>query len=106
MSLRIKKGDKVQVISGKDKGKSGKVLKVLLAKNRVVIEGINLVKKHFKKRSESEPGGIKDIPLSVHISNVALVCSSCGKGVKTAVQTMEDKSKIRLCRKCKQSLGS
>lgn len=104
MRSKIKKGDKVQVISGKDKGKSGKVLKVLSSNNRVVVEGINIVKKHFKKRSESEPGGIKDIPLSVHISNVALVCSSCGKGVKVAVQVLEDKSRIRLCRRCKQSL--
>lgn len=104
MSLKIKKGDKVQVISGKDKGKSGKVLKVLSSKSRVVVEGVNLVKKHFKKRSESEPGGIKDIPLSVHISNVALVCSSCGKGVKATVQVLEDKSRVRLCRRCKQSL--
>lgn len=104
MALGIKKGDKVQVVSGKDKGKSGKVVKVLSSKGRVVVEGVNIVKKHFRRRSESEPGGIKDIPLSIHVSNVALVCLGCGKGVKTSVQLMGKKGKVRVCKRCKQPI--
>lgn len=71
MSLAIKKGDKVTILCGKDKGKSGKVIEVLKADSRVVIEGLNLAKKHLRKRSESEPGGIKEIPMPMHLSKIA-----------------------------------
>jgi len=104
MSLRIKKGDKVLVIAGKSKGKSGKVLKVLLSKNRVVVEGVSLVKKHIKRRSENEPGGIKEIPSSVHISNVALFCSNCNKGKRFGVTISKDKSKVRICKRCQKPI--
>ena len=72
MSLRIKKSDKVIVLAGKEKGKSGKVLKVLTSKQREIVEGVNLVKKHIKRKSEAEAGGVKEIPASLNISNVAL----------------------------------
>jgi len=104
MSLRIKKGDKVLVIAGKSKCKSGKVLKVLPAKNRVVVEGVSLVKKHIKRRSENEPGGIKEIPSSVHISNVALFCSNCNKGTRFGVNISKDKSKVRICKRCQKPI--
>ncbi|UCC95437.1 MAG: 50S ribosomal protein L24 [Candidatus Omnitrophota bacterium] len=104
MSMRIRKGDKVQVIAGKDKGKAGKVLKVLVSGNRVIVEGIALVKKHLRKRSESEPGGIKEIPSSVHISNVALLCPRCERGRRFGIKILKDKSKIRECTKCHQPL--
>ncbi|MFH1505186.1 MAG: 50S ribosomal protein L24 [Candidatus Omnitrophota bacterium] len=100
MSLRIKKGDKVAIIAGRDKGKAGKVLKVLLDKMRVVVEGTNLVKKHIRRRSENESGGIREIPASINLSNVSLFCSNCDRGVKFEVKISKDKTKARICKKC------
>ncbi len=102
MSLKIKKGDKVIISSGKSKGKAGKVLKVFAAKNRVVVEGANLVKKHKKRKSEAEQGGFDEIPLPVHLSTVQLFCSSCNRGVKTKIKIAKDKSKARVCKKCQK----
>ncbi len=104
MSLGIKKGDKVSVLSGKSKGKSGKVLRVISKNNRLVIEGVNLVKKHIRRRSESEPGGIKEIPTSIHRSSVALFCPSCNKGAKFKVDVLKDKSKVRICKRCSKPI--
>ncbi len=104
MSLQIKKGDKVEVLCGKDKGKVGKVLKVFPARERLIVEGVNLFKKHLRRRSESEAGGIKEIPLSLHISNVALFCPRCNRGVRFGVNVLEDKTKLRYCKHCKQSI--
>ncbi|MBU0694580.1 MAG: 50S ribosomal protein L24 [Candidatus Omnitrophica bacterium] len=101
--LKIKKGDKVEVIAGKDKGKAGKVLKVIFQTSRAIVEGTNLVKKHLRRRSENEPGGIKEIPSSLHISNLALFCSSCGRGVRVAVKA-EGKNKIKICKRCQQPI--
>lgn len=104
MSLGIKKGDKVIVISGKDQGKSGKVLRVIKGKSRIIVEGLNLSKKHLRKRSESEPGGIKEIPMPLYASKVALFCSSCSKGVRFGIKTLKGKDKIRVCKKCNQEI--
>jgi len=104
MSLGIKKGDKVIVISGKDKGKSGKVLRFVPARHRIVVEGVNLVKKHIRRRSESEAGGIKEVPASIHMSNISLFCSNCNKGVKFGVKPSKDKSKARVCKRCNRAI--
>tara|TARA_Y100000031_G_C8007996_1_gene286763 strand:- start:88 stop:402 length:315 start_codon:yes stop_codon:yes gene_type:complete len=104
MSLGIKKGDKVIVLSGRNKGKSGKVLLVSSGGKRVIIDGLNLVKKHAKRRSENEPGGLKDIPASIDASSVALFCSSCNKGIKFRVDISGDKTKTRICKKCQKPL--
>ncbi|MBN3041070.1 MAG: 50S ribosomal protein L24 [Candidatus Omnitrophica bacterium] len=104
MSLRIKKGDKVIVLAGKEKNKSGKVLKVFPAKNRAVVEGLNMVKKHMRRRSETEQGGIKEVPAAINMSNLALFCSSCNKGVRFSVETAKDKSKSRICKKCQKPI--
>ena len=102
--LKVKRGDRVKILRGKDRGKIGKVLKVLSSENRVVVEGINLVKKHMRKRSEAEPGGIREIPAPLHISNVSLFCSNCNQGVRFEVKILEDNSKIRICKKCKREI--
>jgi large subunit ribosomal protein L24 len=102
MSLRIKKGDKVIVCAGRDKGKTGKILK--FSKDRVIVEGVNLVKKHIRRRSESEPGGIKEIPTALSISNVSLFCSNCNKGVRFGIKNLDKKSKMRICRKCNKPI--
>lgn len=104
MSLAIKKGDKVTILSGKDKGKSGKVLEILKGDSKIVIEGLNLSKKHLRKRSESEPGGIKEIPMPLSLSKVALFCGSCSKPVRFGIKILKDKSKIRVCKKCQQEI--
>ena len=104
MSLGIRRGDKVVILAGKDKEKTGKVLRVLTVKSRVVVEGVNLLKKHIRRRSESEQGGIREMPSSLHISNVALLCGHCNKGVRFAVKVADDKSKTRICKKCQRPI--
>jgi len=104
MSLRIKRGDKVVVLAGKDKGKTGKVLRVFPQKMRAIVEGVNLVKKHLRRRSENEPGGIKEIPAPIHLSNLALFCPHCNRGVRFEVKILEDKTKIRICKRCKKQI--
>ena len=104
MSLGIKKGDRVVVTAGKNKGRSGKVLKVISAKARVFVEGVNLVKKHIRRRSENEPGGIKEVPSGINLSNVSLFCGNCNKGVRFGVKVLGDKSKTRICKKCQKPI--
>jgi large subunit ribosomal protein L24 len=103
MKTLIKKGDKVMILAGKDKGKSGKVLEVVSDKGRALVEGLNMVKKHMRKRSETERGGIKEIPAGINLSNLALFCPSCSKGVRVSVKS-EGKVKTRLCKKCNNAI--
>jgi large subunit ribosomal protein L24 len=102
MSLKIKKGDKVIVNSGKSKGKKGKVLTVFSAKQRAVVEGVNLVKRHKRRKSESEQGGFEEIPLPLHMSTIQLFCPNCNKGVKAKIEIAKDKTKTRVCKKCQK----
>ena len=102
MSLGIKKGDKVIVISGKDRGKSGKVLTVLTADKRVIVEGVNVMKKHIRRRSEAEQGGLREVPVAINVSKVLLFCSSCSRGVRFSIKVSDDKTKARICKKCQK----
>lgn len=102
--MHIKKDDTVIVLSGKDKGKTGRVLRVIPQKERAIVEGVNLVKKHLRRRSESDPGGITPVPAALHVAKLALYCSSCKKGVRIGTKVLEDKSKIRVCKKCQSTL--
>ncbi len=102
--LGIRKNDKVIVRSGKDKNKTGTVLQILREKKRAIVEGVNIVKKHMRKRSENSPSGIVERPASISISNLALYCTACKKGVRYSVKLLEDKTKIRTCKKCGASL--
>jgi large subunit ribosomal protein L24 len=97
--LKIHKGDRVQVLSGKDRGKQGNVSHVLPDRNRVIVDGINVVKRHTKARTMNEAGGIIDKDLPIHVSNVALVCSSCGP-TRVGYRIESDGKKVRVCRKC------
>jgi len=103
MKMVIKTGDNVVVISGKEKGKSGKVLEVHPETNRVVVEGINTVKKHQKPRSQQDKGGIISKLAPMDASNVMVVCPTCGKATRVAHMTIEG-DKVRSCKKCKGSL--
>lgn len=100
----ILKNDTVLVLTGKDKGKQGQVTKVLAKKDKVLVVGINVAKKHLKPSRKSPHGGIVDMPTPIWASNVMVVCPHCGKPVKPAVK-ITAKSKERICRKCKSSLN-
>lgn len=97
--MKIKKNDNVIVIAGKDKGKKSKVLKTFKATERVLVEGVNLKKKHQKPRKQGEKGQMIEVAHPVNVSNLLIFCSSCGKGVKTG-STLNKNIKIRVCRKC------
>jgi large subunit ribosomal protein L24 len=101
---RIKKGDTVQVIAGKDKGQTGEVIKVLIDDNRVIVNGVNIVKRHQKARpgpsGQQIPAQIveKDAPL--HLSNVMLQCPACKNPVRVGYRVRDDGYKVRVCKKC------
>lgn len=98
--IHVKKDDNVIVISGKETGKSGKVLKVDTEKGRVFVEGTNMIKKHQKARSQQDASGIIDREGSIDASNVMLVCPKCGKPTRVAHKVNENGSKDRVCKKC------
>lgn len=106
--MNIKKNDKVQILAGKDKGKTGKVLQVLATQGRVSIEGLNLLIKHLRPNRNNEKGQRIEFPGFINISNVALVCPKCGKTTKVAhkivkVEGGKDK-KFRTCKKCQETI--
>ncbi len=104
VKLHVKKNDMVKIIAGKEQGKTGKVLRVLPGKGRVVIENLNIVKRHTRPNQLNPEGGIveKEAPLS--LSNVMLVCGSCNQATRTGVRLLEDGSKTRYCKKCNESV--
>ena len=97
--IKLRVDDTVIVNSGVDAGKKGKILKVLRADNKVVVQGVNIRTKHTKPRRQGETGGIVKVESPIHISKVNYYCDKCGKGVKLGVQ-VKDGKKIRVCRKC------
>jgi len=100
----IKKDDKVKVITGKDKGKIGKVLKVIKKKNRILVENINMVKRHSRPSAKNKQGGIVEGEAAIPRSNVMLVCNKCITPVRMRTQRLEDGKKIRVCRKCNEAI--
>lgn len=102
--MRIKKGDQVLVITGKDAGKKGKVLKVLPQEKRVIVEGVNRVKKHQKPNRAVPQGGIMRIEAPVDISNVMMVCGKCHKPTRIGVKFLNNNEKVRVCKKCGEVL--
>jgi len=102
--MDIRKNDTVKVLSGREKGKTGKVIEVLHEKERVRVERLMTVKRHLKKgRSSSNPdGGIIEKPGSIHVSSVMVVCPKCGKPTRVARVTREDGRRVRACKKCNQ----
>jgi large subunit ribosomal protein L24 len=100
MTIKLKKNDLVQVLAGKEKDKTGKILRINKKSNRVVIEKINMIKKHIKPRSAQEPGGIIDKEGSINISNVGIYCQKCKKAVRYSIKIKDDNKKARICKKC------
>ena len=103
MSMTIKKGDTVVVIAGKEKGKSGKVTDVSPKDNRVLVDGLNIVTKHQKARKQDEKSQIVKKSAPIEVSNLMVVCPSCGKATRVAHNTVDGK-KVRVCKKCSASL--
>jgi large subunit ribosomal protein L24 len=103
--ISLKKNDTVVVIKGRDKGKTGKILKVIPEKNRVVVEKVNFVKEFIRPdRSKNIQGGIMEREAPIQVSNLKLFCSECGQGVRMKKMTLKDGSKIRVCSKCETNL--
>jgi len=100
--FKIRKGDLVQVIKGKDAGKRGKVLKVYPGQGRVIVEGVNFLKKHKRRTQQDQQGGIVSIEAPLAISNLMLVCKSCSKPVRVGFMVQQDGSKVRFCKSCKE----
>lgn len=102
--FHVKKGDLVQVMAGKEKGKQGKVLQVFLAKNRLTVENLNIVKRHTRPSRQNQEGGIVEKEAAIAASNVMIVCSSCNQPTRTGLRTLEDGSKARSCKKCNETV--
>jgi len=99
--MLIKKNDTVVLIVGKDKGKTGKVLKVIPEKNRVVVEKLNFIKEFIRRdQSKNIQGGIMEKEGPIHVSNVQIYCSECAQGVRVRTKKLEDGTKVRVCSKC------
>jgi large subunit ribosomal protein L24 len=103
-TTRVKKNDKVKILTGKDTGKAGKVLFVDKKKGAVIIEGLNIVKKTKRPDQKSQKGGIIDIEAPVRISNVMVVCPKCAKAMRIKRKELEDGRKVRICGKCGEML--
>ena len=97
--MNIKRDDKVIVLSGKDKGKSGKVIAADPKADKVIVEGVNVATKHQKAQKKGQDGGILKIETPIYVSKVQLVCNACGKGVRAGYKFVDGK-KVRVCRKC------
>ena len=103
--LTIRKGDNVEVITGKDKGKQGKVIRTIPDKNRVVVEGINKIKKASRATQRNpQSGGLIEMEAPIHVSNLMLVCGSCGRPARVKSERDEDGVRARLCQKCGASI--
>ena len=105
-NCHIKKDDKVKVIVGKDKGKIGKVLKVVKKKNGILVEKINMTKRHSRPTAQNRQGGILEKEMPIQWSNVMLMCNKCVKPTRVKMQRLEDGKKVRVCVKCGEALDS
>jgi len=101
--MKIKKGDNVKILSGKDRGKTGKVLRMSPDAGKALVEGLNLVKKHIRPRKQGEKGQRVSVPAAIDISNLMLVCSKCSKATRVGFKISE-KEKFRICKKCGSEL--
>lgn len=104
--MPIRKNDTVKVLAGKDRGKTGRVLMVLPKRDRILVEGVNYVKKHARQTRQDQKGGIIQKEMPVHISNLMLMCKSCNKPARPEMKIADGgNDKTRMCRKCKEIIG-
>ena len=104
MLRRIRKDDTVMVMRGRERGKSGKVLRVATDKDRVYVEQVNMIKRHRKPRSATDAGGIIEREASIHVSNVMPICGQCGKPTRIGRRRLEQGGAVRVCRRCGQQM--
>ena len=102
---RITRNQIVKVLAGKDRGKTGKVLKVFPKEDRLLVEGINLIKRHTRQTKQDKKGGIIQKESPVQISNVILICKRCNKPTKVGMKIMNDGSRVKVCKKCKEIIA-
>ena len=100
--FNVKKDDIVQVLTGKEKGKKGKILALFPESGKVTVEKLNMLKRHMKSDGKSRQAGILEKEGSIHISNVLIVCDKCGKGVRIKHKKLEDGKRVRVCKKCEE----
>lgn len=101
---KIKLNDQVEVIAGKDKGRAGKVIKVLRTEDKVLVEKINMIKRHTKPSNVNQQGGIIEKEAPVHVSNILLICPACSKSARIGKKTLEDGQRVRFCKKCGETV--
>ncbi|MDI6822365.1 MAG: 50S ribosomal protein L24 [Actinomycetota bacterium] len=102
--LKARKGDKVLVIAGKDKGKKGKILVALPKRERVIVEGVNVVKRHTRPTQRNPQGGIIEKESAIHVSNVQLICPNCGQPTRIGKREISEGKRVRICKKCGQDI--
>ena len=102
-NMKIKKGDKVKIIYGKDKGRNGVVERVYTKEKKILIQGINIFKKHIKKNEKMPQGGVVELPRPIAVAKVMLLCPKCGKPARVGYEFSKDK-KNRICKKCKSKI--
>jgi len=100
--MKIQKNDNVLITVGKDKGKKGKVRKALPDKESVIVEGLNLIKRHSKTKGQTRQAGIIELEGPIHVSNLMVICNKCNKPVKVGVRILDDGKKARYCRSCSE----
>lgn len=100
--MKLKKGDKVKIKTGKDRGRTGLIEKVFLKEGTVLVKGINIYKKHVKSRGKDQPGGIIEMARPLPVAKVVLVCPNCKQATRVGYQLSNDKSKKRVCRGCQK----
>jgi len=103
---RLKKNDQVEVLSGKDKGRVGKILRVNPISNKAIVEKVNIVKRHTKPNPANQQGGIIEKEAMVDLSNLQLICPKCAKTVRLGIKYLEDGAKVRICKRCSEAVDT
>jgi large subunit ribosomal protein L24 len=106
VAAKIKKGDRVQVLSGRDRGQRGEVLAVMPKENRALVQGVNMVKRHQKPRGLNAPGGIQEKEASIHLSNLALIDPASDKPTRVGFKTLDDGKKVRVAKRSGEVIGA
>ena len=102
--MQIRKNDSVMVIAGRERGKTGKVLRVIPDKDAAIIERVNLIKRHTRPKGPQQPGGIVEKEASIHTSNLMIMCDKCNAPVRVGRKILADGKKMRICRRCGEAL--
>ena len=102
--MKIRKNDTVTIIAGKDRGKRGKVRRVIPKEDRVIVEGLNMIKRHSRAQRTARQAGIIELEAPIHMSNVMLLCNKCGKPARVSFRLLADGKKVRICRSCNEGI--